>query len=68
MQGDRRFDGKVKRYKAKQASLGIFSNVDDEPFNPEYTEVDRALDVATQTESNGEVHVHVHCTSTSTCA
>ena len=47
----------MKRYKAKQASLGIFSNVDDEPFNPEYTEVDRALDVATQTEPNGEVNV-----------
>ena len=59
LKGDRRFDGKVKRYKAKQASLGIFSNVDEEAFNPEYTEVDRALDVATQTESNGEVYIHV---------
>ena len=49
----------MKRYKAKQASLGIFSNVDEESFNPEYTEVDRALDVATQTESNGEVYIHV---------
>ena len=57
LHGDRRFDGKVKRYKAKQASLGIFSNVEDEPFNPEYTEVDRALDVATQTEPNGEVYM-----------
>ena len=55
LHGDRRFDGKVKRYKAKQASLGIFSNVDEEPFNPEYTEVDRLLDVATQTEQNEEV-------------
>ena len=46
--GDKRFDGKVKRYKAKVASLGVFANLDDEPFNPEYTVVDRLLDVATQ--------------------
>ena len=60
LQGDPRFDGKVKRYKAKQASLGIFSNVDDEPFNPEYTVVDRALDVATQAEPNGEVGTYMY--------
>ena len=46
--GDKRFDGKVKRYKAKVASLGSFANLDEEPFNPEYTVVDRILDVATQ--------------------
>ena len=45
----------MKRYKAKQKSLGVFANVDDEPFNPEYTLVDRVLDVATQEEPNGEV-------------
>lgn len=27
LEGDKRFDGKVKRYKAKQESLGIFANV-----------------------------------------
>ena len=27
---------------------------DDEPFNPDYTEADRILDVATQKEANGE--------------
>ena len=53
--GDKRFDGKVKRFKQKQESLGIFANVDDEPFNPEYTVVDRILDVASQKEPNGEV-------------
>jgi len=46
--GDKRFEGKVKRYKAKMASLGSFANIDEEPFNPEYTMVDRLLDVATQ--------------------
>lgn len=48
LQGDKRFDGKAKRYKAKVNSLGVFANLDDEPFNPEYTVVDRILDVATQ--------------------
>ncbi len=46
--GDKRFEGKVKRYKAKIASMGSFANIDEEPFNPEYTVVDRILDVATQ--------------------
>ena len=46
--GDKRFDGKVKRYKAKIAAMGVFAYVDDEPFNPEYTVVDRLLDVAVQ--------------------
>ena len=51
--GDKRFDGKVKRYKAKMASLGAFANLDDEPFNPEYTVVDRILDVTTQVRERG---------------
>ena len=46
--GDKRFEGKIKRYKAKMAMLGNFANLDEEPFNPEYTVVDRLLDVATQ--------------------
>ncbi len=27
LRGDKRFDGKVKRYRAKQSSMGIFANV-----------------------------------------
>lgn len=27
LKGDKRFDGKLKRYKAKQAALGPFANV-----------------------------------------
>ena len=37
--------------------------IDDEPFNPDYTVADRILDLASQVESSGEVsnvHVHVH--------
>lgn len=29
--------------------------MDDEPFNPDYVEVDRVLDVAENTDENGEV-------------
>ena len=49
--GDKRFDGKAKRYRLKQATLMANANVDDELFNPEYTMVDRVLDVATQVKS-----------------
>ena len=52
LSGDKRFDGKVKRYKAKQALMGVFANVDDEPFNPEYTVVDTVIDMATQVSKN----------------
>ena len=58
LSGDKRFDGKVKRFKQKQAAQGIFANLDDEPFNPEYTMVERILDVASQTEPSGEVVTH----------
>ncbi len=47
LSGDKRFEGKVKRYKAKQASLGVLAE-DEDPFNPEFTVVDRVLDKATQ--------------------
>ena len=56
--GDKKFDGKAKRYRTKVESMGIFAAVDDEPFNPEYTVVDRVLDVASQTEANGEIVTH----------
>lgn len=29
--------------------------MDDEPFNPDYVEVDRVLDVSESTDENGEV-------------
>ena len=31
--------------------------IDDEPFNPEYTVADRVIDVANSTEPNGEVKI-----------
>lgn len=37
-------------------ALHFFSlQMDDEPFNPDYVEVDRVLDVSESTDENGEV-------------
>lgn len=33
----------------------LFLQMDDEPFNPDYVEVDRVLDVSESTDENGEV-------------
>uniref|UniRef100_A0A673H5V5 Chromodomain-helicase-DNA-binding protein 7-like n=1 Tax=Sinocyclocheilus rhinocerous TaxID=307959 RepID=A0A673H5V5_9TELE len=50
LEKDKRIQQKVKRFKAKQA-LGNFLS---EPFNPDYVEVDRVLDVSESTDENGE--------------
>lgn len=34
--------------------------MDDEPFNPDYVEVDRVLDVSESTDENGEVQRLAH--------
>lgn len=45
--GDKRIFSKIKRYKQKQAQqLNIFELLDDEPFNPDYIEVERILDMS----------------------
>lgn len=33
----------------------LLLQMDDEPFNPDYVEVDRVLDVSESTDENGEV-------------
>ncbi|CAG5021763.1 unnamed protein product [Parnassius apollo] len=45
--GDKRIFSKIKRFKQKQAQqLNIFELLDDEPFNPDYVEVERILDMS----------------------
>uniref|UniRef100_A0A8C8HY86 DNA helicase n=1 Tax=Oncorhynchus tshawytscha TaxID=74940 RepID=A0A8C8HY86_ONCTS len=51
LEKDKRIHQKVKRFRAKQA-LATF--MDDEPFNPDYVEVDRVLDESESTDENGE--------------
>ncbi|XP_072100919.1 chromodomain-helicase-DNA-binding protein 6 isoform X1 [Mobula birostris] len=47
LQKDKRIHQKIKRFRAKQAQMkNLFVEPDEEPFNPDYVEVDRILDVA----------------------
>jgi chromodomain-helicase-DNA-binding protein 7 len=48
--GDKRINQKIKRYKMKKDSNTSYDFLDDEPFNPDYCEVDRILDVNIVTE------------------
>lgn len=44
--GDKRINGKIKRYKQKRAmSQNVMDFLEEEAFNPDYTEVDRILDL-----------------------
>uniref|UniRef100_A0A6P7GKH5 Chromodomain-helicase-DNA-binding protein 6 isoform X2 n=1 Tax=Diabrotica virgifera virgifera TaxID=50390 RepID=A0A6P7GKH5_DIAVI len=58
--GDRRIANKIKRYRQKQAQqMNIFENLEDEPFNPDYVEVDRVLDLSEHTDATtGEIVKH----------
>lgn len=45
--GDKRIFSKIKRFKQKQAQqMNIFELLDEEPFNPDYVEVERILDMS----------------------
>uniref|UniRef100_A0A673BRP4 Chromodomain helicase DNA binding protein 7 n=1 Tax=Sphaeramia orbicularis TaxID=375764 RepID=A0A673BRP4_9TELE len=54
LEKDKRIQQKVKRFKAKQQLNNFITEMDDEPFNPDYVEVDRVLDVSESTDENGE--------------
>ena len=43
--GDRRIGQKIKRFRQKKDTLNMFDFLDEEPYNPDYIEVDRILDV-----------------------
>ncbi|XP_061695870.1 chromodomain-helicase-DNA-binding protein 7 isoform X2 [Syngnathoides biaculeatus] len=55
LEKDKRIQQKVKRFKAKQLLNSFITEMDDEPFNPDYVEVDRVLDYSETTDENGEV-------------
>ncbi|KAJ0058954.1 hypothetical protein NL108_003289, partial [Boleophthalmus pectinirostris] len=55
LEKDKRIQQKVKRFKAKQQLNNFITEMDDEPFNPDYVEVDRVLDVSESTDENGEL-------------
>uniref|UniRef100_A0A4W4GPM8 DNA helicase n=1 Tax=Electrophorus electricus TaxID=8005 RepID=A0A4W4GPM8_ELEEL len=56
LERDKRIHQKLKRFKTKQAQMRhIFQEVDEEPFNPDYVEVDRILDESNSVDKeNGE--------------
>ncbi|XP_059048856.1 chromodomain-helicase-DNA-binding protein 7 [Achroia grisella] len=58
--GDKRIFSKIKRFKQKQAQqMNIFELFDDEPFNPDYIEVERILDMSeNQDPANNTVVKH----------
>ncbi|XP_013200500.2 chromodomain-helicase-DNA-binding protein 7 isoform X1 [Amyelois transitella] len=58
--GDKRIFSKIKRFKQKQAQqMNIFELLDDEPFNPDYIEVERILDLSeNQDPANNSVVKH----------
>ncbi len=43
--GDRRISQKIKRFRQKKDVMNMFDFLDEEPYNPDYVEVDRILDV-----------------------
>uniref|UniRef100_H3ART7 Chromodomain helicase DNA binding protein 6 n=1 Tax=Latimeria chalumnae TaxID=7897 RepID=H3ART7_LATCH len=60
LEKDPRIHQKIKRFRTKQAHLKhIFSQLDEDLFNPDYVEVDRVLDVAhTKDTETGEEVTH----------
>ncbi|KAI1901420.1 hypothetical protein AGOR_G00034260 [Albula goreensis] len=58
LEKDKRIHQKVKRYKAKRMHDNFLAEMDDEPFNPDYVEVDRILEVSESTDENGEPVTH----------
>ncbi|KAJ2953582.1 hypothetical protein O0L34_g1186 [Tuta absoluta] len=55
--GDKRIFSKIKRFKQKQAQqMNIFELLDDEPFNPDYVEVERILDMNESPDPGNNTH------------
>lgn len=47
LKGDRRVGAKIRRFQVKQTQqMNIFENLEDEPFNPDFVETDRVLDMS----------------------
>ncbi|XP_049327358.1 chromodomain-helicase-DNA-binding protein 9 isoform X4 [Astyanax mexicanus] len=47
LEKDKRIQQKIKRFKIKQAQRAhFFADMDEDPFNPDYVEVDRVLEVS----------------------
>uniref|UniRef100_A0A671S2U2 Chromodomain-helicase-DNA-binding protein 8-like n=1 Tax=Sinocyclocheilus anshuiensis TaxID=1608454 RepID=A0A671S2U2_9TELE len=59
LERDKRIHQKLKRFKTKQAQMRNIFHEDEEPFNPDYVEVDRILDESHSVDKdNGELVVY----------
>ncbi|KAG7233782.1 hypothetical protein CRUP_010152, partial [Coryphaenoides rupestris] len=54
LEKDKRIHQKVKRFRAKQLLNSFITEMDEEPFNPDYVEVDRVLDMSESPDETGE--------------
>uniref|UniRef100_A0A8C4I6J1 Chromodomain helicase DNA binding protein 8 n=1 Tax=Dicentrarchus labrax TaxID=13489 RepID=A0A8C4I6J1_DICLA len=55
LEKDKRIHQKLKRFKTKHAQMRLLFQEEEEPFNPDYVEVDRILDVSHSVDKdNGE--------------
>lgn len=50
LKGDKRVGPKIRRFKQRLNQRDIFEFLEDEPFNPEYTECDRILEMSEVTD------------------
>lgn len=59
LKGDKRVSNKIRRFQQKQAQqYNIFENLEDDPFNPDFVEVDRILDMSEHTDDDGNKVKH----------
>lgn len=59
LKGDKRVSNKIRRFQQKQAQqFNIFENLEEDPFNPDFVEVDRILDVSEHTDDEGNKNKH----------
>lgn len=59
LKGDKRVSNKIRRFQQKQSqAFNIFENLEEEPYNPDFVEVDRVLDCSEHTDDDGNTVKH----------
>lgn len=59
LKGDKRVSNKIRRFQQKQSQqFNIFENLEEDPFNPDFVEVDRILDCSEHTDDEGNTVKH----------
>lgn len=59
LKGDKRVSNKIRRFQQKQQQqFNIFENIEEDPFNPDFVEVDRILDASEHTDDDGRKAKH----------